>query len=106
MEKRKKALKQAQLNINKEIELLVEIEDIKDELDIIKMVLDDQYSVLSEGNHDKQHKSPGTPVSHVSLPDVDGKAVDYHVNVNRKTVEHMISRTKNIHAAVSFRSSG
>ncbi len=39
-----------EINIGKEIELLTEIEDIKDELGILQMVLEDQRDILRSVN--------------------------------------------------------
>ncbi|PVH68818.1 hypothetical protein DL98DRAFT_628915 [Cadophora sp. DSE1049] len=99
--KQKKGLKESQLDINEEGELLVEIQDIRDELNIIKMVLDDQHSVLADGDAENQEdKSATKPMPHATFPHVDGKPVDNHVNVNRKTIEQMISRARDVYSAV------
>jgi hypothetical protein len=96
-------LKESQLNINEEIELLVEIEDIQDELNIIKLVLDDQYSVLSENSQESTQKQPETPVLRPKFDHIDGKPVNNHVEVNRKTIANMITRAREVHTAVSIR---
>ncbi|KAG4434243.1 hypothetical protein IFR05_010262 [Cadophora sp. M221] len=99
--KQKKGLKESQLDINEEVELLIEIQDIRDELNIIKMVLDDQHSVLADGDAEKQEDKTATkPMPHATFPHVDGKPVDNHVNVNRKTIEQMISRARDVYSAV------
>ena len=100
--KQKKRLKESQLDINEEVELLVEIQDIRDELNIIKMVLDDQCSVLTVQDNKDDRKAEGFEKNtlHATFPDVDGKPVNYHVDVNRKTIEHMISRARDVYNAV------
>jgi len=102
MQKQEQELKESQLNINEEVELLVEIQDIRDELHIIKMVLDDQWSVLTvqDSEGDRKTKEFERNALHTTFPDVDGKPVDYYVNVNRKTIERMISRARDVYNAV------
>ncbi|RYP58456.1 hypothetical protein DL769_008947 [Monosporascus sp. CRB-8-3] len=100
--KQKRGLKGSQLHIDQEVELLVEIQDIRDELNIIKMVLDDQHSVLTVPDSEDNRKSAKSKkhILHATFPDVDGKSVDSHVNVNRKTIEHMISRAGDVYNAI------
>ncbi|RYP29124.1 hypothetical protein DL767_006894 [Monosporascus sp. MG133] len=100
--KPKRGLKGSQLHINQEVELLVEIQDIRDELNIIKRVLDDQHSVLTVPDSEDNRKSAKSKkhILHATFPDVDGKAVDSHVNVNRNTIEHMISRAGDVSNAI------
>lgn len=98
--KKKKGMKESQLDINEEVELLVEIQDIQDELSIIKMVLDDQHSVLADGDTGDQQDQSKKQMLRPTFPYVDGKAVDNHVNVNRQTIEHMISRARDVYSAV------
>ncbi|RYP61087.1 hypothetical protein DL770_009852 [Monosporascus sp. CRB-9-2] len=100
--KQKKGLKESQLHIKQEVELLVEIQDIRDELNIIKMVLDDQHSVLTVPDSEENCKNAKSEkhILHATFPNVDGKAVDSHVNANRKTIEHMTSRAGDVYSAV------
>ncbi|KAH7348287.1 hypothetical protein BKA65DRAFT_594149 [Rhexocercosporidium sp. MPI-PUGE-AT-0058] len=98
--KKKKDLKESQLDINEEFELLVKIQDIR-EFKIIKMVLDDQHSVLADGDAECQELKASTKLMpHATFPDVDGKPGDNHVGVNRKTIEQMISRARDVYSAV------
>ncbi|KAI1112881.1 hypothetical protein F5Y14DRAFT_452570 [Nemania sp. NC0429] len=97
----KAPLSNSELNIAEEIELLVEIQDIQDELNIIKMVLDEQYSVVTVprdgGDGDSKYKEN---ISHDTFPTVDGKAVDYYTVANRKTIERMRLRAEEVHRGV------
>ncbi|KAI3318081.1 hypothetical protein HD806DRAFT_540551 [Xylariaceae sp. AK1471] len=94
--------KQKTLHIAEEIELLVEIQDIRDELNIIKTVLDEQSSVLTiphdEGGYGSRKSKEN--ISLDTFPRVDGKTAGYYANVNRKTIERMISRATEVYSAV------
>lgn len=102
-EKRKKDAKSSKHKISREVGLLVEIQDIQDELDIIKMVLDEQYSVLnvSQDGVNDYAKSIET-LAYDTFPIVDGKPVDYYTTANKKTVEGMRVRAADVYRRVSI----
>lgn len=129
---RRKNLRKSQYNINEEIAILKEIEDIQDELGIIKLVLDEQYSVVSQDrkvdaqdrlerhvahiklvldeqysvlSQDRREDAQDLPekqVSRLEFEHIGGKAVDDHVKENKKTIENMIKRADGVHLAVSM----
>ncbi|KAI0805326.1 hypothetical protein GGR55DRAFT_656362 [Xylaria sp. FL0064] len=100
--KNKKDAQYARHEIAREVELLVEIQDIQDELDIIKMVLDEQYSVLtvSQDRADDNANS-NENISHDTFPIVDGKPVDYYTTANKKTVEAIRVRAADVYRRVN-----
>ncbi|KAI0858773.1 hypothetical protein F4860DRAFT_526840 [Xylaria cubensis] len=100
--KRKKDTKNSRHKIAREVELLVEIQDIQDELDIIKMVLDQQSSVLTvpQDGADDCTKSKET-LSYDTFPTVDGKPVDHYTTANKKTIEGMRVRAADVYRRVN-----
>ncbi|KAI1349838.1 hypothetical protein F5Y01DRAFT_326838 [Xylaria sp. FL0043] len=100
--KSKKDAESARHEIDREVELLVEIQDIQDELDIIKMVLDEQCSVLTvpQDRADGHTKSNET-LSNETFPKVDGKPVDYYTTANKKTVEAMRVRAADVYRRIN-----
>ncbi|KAI1277697.1 hypothetical protein F5Y07DRAFT_407244 [Xylaria sp. FL0933] len=100
--KNKKDAKYSRHEIAREVELLVEIQDIQDELDIIKMVLDEQYSVLTvpQDRADDHEKSNET-LSNGTFPIVDGKPVDYYTTANKRTVEAMRVRAADVYRRIN-----
>ncbi|EHK97535.1 hypothetical protein M7I_6688 [Glarea lozoyensis 74030] len=98
--KKRKMMKKAQLYINEEVELLVEIQDIRDELRIIEMVLEDQYTVLADVENETQQPKSLTHISRAKFPPVDGKPVDSHVKFNRRSIEHMVLGARDVYNAI------
>jgi hypothetical protein len=93
--------KRSQLYINEEVELLVEIQDIRDELRIIEMVLEDQHTVLADVDNETQQQKSLPHSSRAKFPPVDGKPIDNHVKFNRRSIEHMVLRARDVYNAVS-----
>ncbi|KAE9381023.1 hypothetical protein N431DRAFT_457638 [Stipitochalara longipes BDJ] len=79
------------------VSLLSEIQDIQDELNIIKVVLDDQHSVLAVSEEKKKH---GASEKTIASGLFSGITVDHHVNLNRKKIKHIIERTKDVYRLV------
>jgi hypothetical protein len=82
------------------VDLLSEIKDIQDELNIIKVVLDNQHSVLTI-NEKKKNYDDSESTTHFFRGRFKGKTVDEHVNDNRKKIEETIKRTEHAYMSVS-----
>ncbi|KAI0415159.1 hypothetical protein F5X98DRAFT_389319 [Xylaria grammica] len=98
-EKNRKGPESPQFNIAEEVDVLVEVQDIQDELNIIKMVLDDQSSVLTirQDGGDEQHAGNNENFTTDTFPIVDGKPIDHYSAVNRQTIERMRLRVADTH---------
>jgi hypothetical protein len=91
------------LNIKEETAHLVEIRDIRDELSILQLVLNDQKEKLEEFNSLIARESKfdtGDQKSSSALPKRENKVLESHLH----RIEKMITLSKNTYKAVSVSS--